>query len=72
MEQRNPRWGSPRIAQQIGFAFGVEIDKDVVRRILSDITRRNQIQEVLPGLPFLARRRTVCGAAIYSAANRQR
>ena len=28
-------WGSPRIAQQITLAFGVEIDKDVVRRILS-------------------------------------
>jgi putative transposase len=35
MKQRNPRWGCPRIAQQIGLAFGVEIDKDVVRRILS-------------------------------------
>ena len=35
MKRRNPRWGCPRIAQQIAFAFGVEIDKDVVRRILS-------------------------------------
>src|SRR6516165_3833437 len=35
MKQRNPRWGCPRIAQQIALAFGVEIDKDVVRRILS-------------------------------------
>jgi len=35
MKRRNPRWGCPRIAQQITFAFGVEIDKDVVRRILS-------------------------------------
>jgi len=35
MKQRNPRWGCPRIAQQISLAFGVEIDKDVVRRILS-------------------------------------
>jgi transposase InsO family protein len=34
-KQRNPRWGCPRIAQQITLAFGVEIDKDVVRRILS-------------------------------------
>lgn len=34
MKQRNPRWGCPRIAQQIALAFGVEIDKDVVRRIL--------------------------------------
>jgi putative transposase len=35
MKRRNPRWGCPRIAQQIAVAFGVEIDKDVVRRILS-------------------------------------
>src|SRR6478735_8991599 len=35
MKQRNPSWGCPRIAQQITLAFGVEIDKDVVRRILS-------------------------------------
>ncbi len=35
MKRRNPNWGCPRIAQQIALAFSVEIDKDVVRRILS-------------------------------------
>src|ERR1700688_1391493 len=35
MKRRNPRWGCPRIAQQIALAFGIEIDKDVVRRVLS-------------------------------------
>jgi hypothetical protein len=35
MKRRNPKWGCPRIAQQIALAFGIEIDKDVVRRILS-------------------------------------
>jgi hypothetical protein len=35
MKRRNPYWGCPRIAQQITLAFGVEVDKDVVRRILS-------------------------------------
>src|SRR5450432_2167616 len=35
MKRRNPSWGCPRIAQQIALAFGVEIDRDVVRRILS-------------------------------------
>ena len=35
MKRRNPSWGCPRIAQQITLAFGVEIDKDIVRRILS-------------------------------------
>ena len=35
MKQRNPRWGCPRIAQQIALAFGIDINKDVVRRILA-------------------------------------
>jgi putative transposase len=34
MKQRNPTWGCPRIAQQIAVAFGIALDKDVVRRIL--------------------------------------
>src|SRR4029079_11774064 len=34
MKRRNCTWGCKRIAQQIALAFGVEIDKDVVRRIL--------------------------------------
>src|SRR6516225_4637185 len=34
LKRRNPSWGCPRIAQQITLAFGVDIDKDVVRRIL--------------------------------------
>jgi transposase InsO family protein len=35
MKRRNPRFGWPRIAQEITHAFGVEIDKDVVCRILA-------------------------------------
>src|SRR5262249_7899962 len=35
MKRHNPTWGCRRIAQQISLAFGVEIDKDVVRRILA-------------------------------------
>jgi putative transposase len=34
MKRRNPRWGCRRIAQQIALAFGVDINKDIVRRIL--------------------------------------
>ncbi len=34
MKRRNPRYGCPRIAQQINLAFGLELNKDVVRRIL--------------------------------------
>ena len=35
MKRRNPRFGCVRIAQQIAHAFGVEIDKDVVQRVLA-------------------------------------
>jgi transposase InsO family protein len=35
MKQRNPRWGCPRIAEQITLDFNLAIDKDVVRRILA-------------------------------------
>jgi putative transposase len=35
MKQRNPTWGCPRIAQQIALAFGISLNKDVVRRILA-------------------------------------
>jgi putative transposase len=35
MKKRNPRFGCPRIAQQINLAFGLNLDKDIVRRILA-------------------------------------
>jgi putative transposase len=35
MKHRNPKFGCVRIAQQIAYAFGIEIDKDVVRRVLA-------------------------------------
>jgi putative transposase len=34
MKRRNPRLGCRKIAEQISSAFGIEINKDVVRRIL--------------------------------------
>ena len=34
MKQRNPRFGCPRIAQQLAHCFDIEINKDVVRRVL--------------------------------------
>ena len=42
MKQRNPNWGCPRIAQQIALAFQIQIDKDVVRRILAHHHRPSQ------------------------------
>src|SRR6516165_7424257 len=35
MKQRNPNWGCPRIAQHIALAFPIQIDRDMVRRILA-------------------------------------
>ena len=39
LKRRNPRFGCPRIAQQINKAFGISIDKDVVRRVLEKYYR---------------------------------
>jgi putative transposase len=47
-KQRNPFWGCPRIAQQIALAFGVPVDKDVVRLVLATITR-SRTPAVHPG-----------------------
>ncbi len=35
IKHRNPNFGYVRIAQRISHAFGIEIDKDVVRRVLA-------------------------------------
>ena len=35
MKQRNPKFGCPRIALEISRTFGIDIDKDVVRRVLA-------------------------------------
>ena len=53
IKRRNPAWGCPRIAQQITLAFGVEIDKDVVRRILGKHYRPESGGVGLSWLTFL-------------------
>lgn len=35
IKRRNPRYGCPRIAQQINLTFGLQLDKDIVRRVLA-------------------------------------
>jgi putative transposase len=35
MKHRSPKFGCVRIAQQIAYVFGIEINKDVVRRVLA-------------------------------------
>jgi hypothetical protein len=39
MKSRNPNFGHLRLAQQISHAFGVELDKEVVRRVTFASTR---------------------------------
>jgi len=53
MKQRNPNWGCPRIAQQMALAFHIQIDKDVVRRILARHYRPGQHSDGLSWLTFL-------------------
>jgi len=69
MKRRNPGWGCPRIAQQIAVAFGVEIDKDVVRRILSAHYRPESDSAGPSWLTFLGHMKDSCGVAICSDAN---
>jgi transposase InsO family protein len=35
LKRRNPRFGCPRIEQQLASAFGIQLNKDVVRRVLA-------------------------------------
>jgi putative transposase len=72
MKRRNRTWGCKRIAQQIALAFGVEIDKDVVRRILGIHFRPEAAPEVRPGFPLLVMPKTLwsldlfrCESAIF-------
>jgi putative transposase len=60
MKRRNRTWGCKRIAQQIALAFGVEIDKDVVRRILGIHFRPEASSGGPSWLSFMGRK-TRCG-----------
>ena len=53
MKRRNPRFGCVRIAQQISHAFGVQIDKDVVRRVLARYYRPGSGTEGPSWLSFI-------------------
>src|ERR1700737_3693416 len=66
MKRRNPSWGCPRIAQQITLAFGVEIDKDIVRRILGVRYRPESDAGGPSWLTFLGHMKDVCGGGGFS------
>ena len=53
MKRRNPGFGCVRIAQQIAHAFGVQIDKDVVRRVLANYYRPGSGTEGPSWLSFI-------------------
>jgi transposase InsO family protein len=54
MKRRNSRFGCVRIAQQISQAFGLQIDKDVVRRVLASHYRPGSGTEGPSWLSFIA------------------
>jgi len=56
MKRRNPYFGCRKIAEQISSAFGVELDKDVVRRICSALSTRTKAER----RPLLAVGDRVC------------
>jgi len=49
MKSRHPRFGCRQIAQQLSFVFGLEIDKDVVRRVLAKHYRPDPGAAAPPG-----------------------
>ena len=54
MKQRSPRFGCPRIAQQISKTFAIEINKDIVRRVLAKHYRPGSNDDGLRGEHLLA------------------
>ena len=53
MKQRNPRFGFQRIAHQLALVLDIEIDKDVVRRVLTKFYRPDPRQRGPSWLIFL-------------------
>ena len=70
MKHRNPKFGCVRIAQQISYAFGIDIDKDVVRRYLKNTTAPIPVPMDHPGWLSLATPRIASGVSICSVSNR--
>lgn len=70
MKRRNPRFGAPRIAQQINLAFGLDLNKDVVRRVLENHYKPISDDNGPSWLTFLGHKKIAYGASIYFAVNR--
>ena len=63
MKRRNPRFGCRKIAEQISRAFAVEINKDIVRRILIQHYRPVPGGDGPSWLTVSGTLRTACGAS---------
>jgi hypothetical protein len=67
LKRRNPRFGCVGIAQQITHAFGIELDKDVVRRVLANHYRPGDSGTDGPSwLTFIAHAKGSSTAAVCS------
>ncbi len=53
MKRHNPRFGYRRIAMQIALAFGIEMDKDTVRRVLNRANKHPSGSEGPSWLTFI-------------------
>lgn len=69
MKRHNPSWGCRRIAQQLSMGFGIEIDKDVVRRVLAKHFRPDPNARGPSWLTFLGHSKDACGVLICFAAS---
>ena len=69
-KRRNPRWGCPRIAEQISNTFGIQLDKDTVRRILANTSNLLEPTVGHPGLRCWATPRIVYGVSTCFGLNR--
>ena len=52
-KRRNPRFGCPKIAQHLAKTFGIDLDKDMVRRVLAAHYRPNPNENGPSWLTFL-------------------
>jgi len=70
LKSRNPKFGCVRIAQQIADAFDIELNKDVVRRVLEKHYKPGGSGSNGPSwLTFIAELRTAFGAWTCSVAS---
>jgi hypothetical protein len=52
LKRRNRRFGCRRIAEQLSFTFGIEIDKDIVRRVLASTIVRSPPVALFRASPY--------------------